>query len=157
MTKGSESPGFGGVPLPGLRDDEVFGFDEARKRFGDSFDPIPVPVLPPADPNLDRAVAELRRLRDATATLAHSEVELGDIADKLAEVADSGRVLGLEIVQKVESNVVFAAMPAEVAARARQKFAFANWPLEKDIVRLMCAFDTTTEDIDALVAAIAGD
>ena len=88
MTKGSESPGFGGVPLPGLRDDEVFGFDEARKRFGDSFDPIPVPVLPPADPNLDRAVAELRRLRDATAALAHSEVELGDIADKLAEVAD---------------------------------------------------------------------
>ena len=79
------------------------------------------------------------------------------LADKLAEVVDSGRVLGLEIVQKVESNVVFAAMPAEVAARARQKFAFANWPLEKDIVRLMCAFDTTTEDIDALVAAIAGD
>ena len=79
------------------------------------------------------------------------------LADKLAEVVDSGRVLGLEIVQKVESNVVFAAMPAEVAARARQKFAFADWPLEKDIVRLMCAFDTTTEDIDALVAAIAGD
>ena len=79
------------------------------------------------------------------------------LADSLAEVVDSGRVLGLEIVQKVESNVVFAAMPAEVAARARQKFAFANWPLEKDIVRLMCAFDTTTEDIDALVAAIAGD
>ncbi|UZD61401.1 threonine aldolase family protein [Brevibacterium sp. JSBI002] len=79
------------------------------------------------------------------------------LADKLAEVVDSDRVLGLEIVQKVESNVVFAAMPAEVAARARQKFAFANWPLEKNIVRLMCAFDTTTEDIDALVAAIAGD
>ena len=79
------------------------------------------------------------------------------LADKLAEVVDSGRVLGLEIVQKVESNVVFAAMPADVAARARQTFAFADWPLEKDIVRLMCAFDTTTEDVDALVAAIAGD
>ncbi|WP_420096615.1 threonine aldolase family protein [Brevibacterium sediminis] len=77
--------------------------------------------------------------------------------ERLAEVAGSGRVPGLEIVQKVESNVVFVRMPAEVAARARQKFAFADWPLEKNIVRLMCAFDTTAEDVDALVAAIAGD
>lgn len=77
--------------------------------------------------------------------------------ERLAEVAGSGRVPGLEIVQKVESNVVFVRMPAEVAARARQKFVFADWPLEKNIVRLMCAFDTTAEDVDALVAAIAGD
>ncbi|MGZ1491179.1 threonine aldolase family protein [Brevibacterium sediminis] len=77
--------------------------------------------------------------------------------ERLAEVVGSGRVPGLEIVQKVESNVVFVRMPAEVAARARQKFAFADWPLEKNIVRLMCAFDTTAEDVDALVAAIAGD
>lgn len=79
------------------------------------------------------------------------------LADKLAEAVAGNKIPGVEIVQKVESNVVFVRMPAEVAARARQKFAFADWPLEKDIVRLMCAFDTTTEDIDALVAAIAGD
>jgi threonine aldolase len=88
---------------------------------------------------------------------ARSNTMAQHLSDRLAEVVDSGRVLGLEIVQKVESNVVFVRMPAEVAARARQKFAFADWPLEKDIVRLMCAFDTTTEDVDALVAAIAGD
>ncbi len=87
MTKQSDRPGFGGVPLPGL-DPDQFSLDAARSRFGDSFDPIPVPELPPADPELDRAVAELRRLREATAALAHSEVELGDIADRLAEVAD---------------------------------------------------------------------
>ncbi|WP_370034757.1 threonine aldolase family protein [Brevibacterium epidermidis] len=79
------------------------------------------------------------------------------LADSLAEAVAQSRIHGIEIVQKVESNVVFVRMPAEVAARARQTFAFADWPLEKDIVRLMCAFDTTTEDIDALVAAIAGD
>jgi len=87
MTKQSDSPGFGGVPLPGL-DPDQFSLDAARSRFGDSFDPIHVPELTPADPELDRAVAELRRLREATAALAHSEVELGDIADRLAEVAD---------------------------------------------------------------------
>ncbi|WP_167197808.1 threonine aldolase family protein [Brevibacterium pigmentatum] len=79
------------------------------------------------------------------------------LADSLAEAVAQSRVHGIEIVQRVESNVVFVRMPAEVAAHARQTFAFADWPLEKDIVRLMCAFDTTTEDIDALVAAIAGD
>ncbi len=79
------------------------------------------------------------------------------LAHRLAEAAERGRVPGLEIVQKVEANVVFVRMPAEVAARARQTFVFADWPLESGIVRLMCAFDTTTEDVDALVAAIVGD
>ena len=78
------------------------------------------------------------------------------LADSLAEAVAQSRVHGIEIVQKVESNVVFVRMPAEVAARARQTFAFADWPLEKDIVRLMCAFDTTKDDVDALVDAIAG-
>ena len=78
------------------------------------------------------------------------------LADSLAEAVAQSRVHGIEIVQRVESNVVFVRMPAEVAARARQTFAFADWPLEKDIVRLMCAFDTTKDDVDALVGAIAG-
>lgn len=88
MTKHSDSPGFGGVPLPGLGPEEEFSLEAARQRLGQSFAPVPVPELAPADPELDRAVAELRRLREATAALAHSEVELGDIADRLAEVAD---------------------------------------------------------------------
>jgi acyl-coenzyme A thioesterase PaaI-like protein len=88
MTNDKENPAFGGVALPGMGDDEVFSFAEARERLGETFAPIPVPAIPPADPDLDRAVAELRRLLDATAALAHSEVELGDIADRLAEVAD---------------------------------------------------------------------
>lgn len=66
----------------------MFSYTQARETLGETFDPIPVPELPPADPDLDRAVSELRRLREATAALAHSDVELGDIADRLAEVAD---------------------------------------------------------------------
>ena len=88
MTKESKSPGFGGVPLPGLRPGEDFSYDTVRGLLGDSFDPVPVPEIPPADPDLDRAVVELRRLREATAALAHSDVEMGDIAHRLAEVAD---------------------------------------------------------------------
>ncbi|MGN0099470.1 MAG: PaaI family thioesterase [Dietzia sp.] len=88
MTKQSSSPGFGGVPLPKMGPNEDFSLEAARKRLGETFEPVPTPELAPADPDLDRAVAELRRLREATAALAHSDVELGDIADRLAEVAD---------------------------------------------------------------------
>ncbi|GLB64277.1 aromatic compound degradation protein PaaI [Dietzia sp. NCCP-2495] len=70
-----------------MSDDEMFSFAQAREQLGESFDPLPVPPLPATDPDLDRVVAELRRLRDASAALANSEVELGDIADRLGEVA----------------------------------------------------------------------
>ncbi|RAG61844.1 threonine aldolase, partial [Burkholderia multivorans] len=79
------------------------------------------------------------------------------LADRLAEVAADSRVPGLSVVQAVEANVVFVRMPAEVAARTRQRFAFADWPLQPNVVRLMCAFDTTPEDVDALVSAIVGE
>lgn len=65
-----------------------FSLVSVRERLGVSFDPVPAPVLDPADPDLDRSVAELRRIRDAVSGLAHSGVELGDIADRLGEVAD---------------------------------------------------------------------
>jgi len=55
---------------------------------GESFGTVPVPDLPPANLDLDRAVAELRRLREAVAGIGHSGVEIADVADRLAEVAD---------------------------------------------------------------------
>ena len=62
MTKQSDSPGFGGVPLPKLGPNEDFSLEAARKRLGETFEPIPTPELPPADPELDRAVAELETM-----------------------------------------------------------------------------------------------
>ena len=77
-----------------------------RERLGDTFDPIAVPDLPTPDPDLDRSVAELRRLREAIAGLAHSEVELGDIADRLAEVADLLEPRVPECLGRVSSSAV---------------------------------------------------
>lgn len=53
-----------------------------------------------------------------------------------------------------QSNVVFAALPPAVKARARERFHFYDWPGSDELVRLMCSFDTTPEDVDELVAAI---
>lgn len=55
-----------------------------------------------------------------------------------------------------QSNVVFASLPAATKARAHEAFHFYDWPGDATLVRLMCAFDTTPEDVDALIEAIAG-
>ena len=78
------------------------------------------------------------------------------LADGLRSIEASGALPGLRIAQPVESNAVFVELPADVAARAQAAFAFGAWPTQPGLYRLMCAFDTTPEDIDALLAAIAG-
>lgn len=62
----------------------------------------------------------------------------------------------IAITHPTQSNAVFARLAPEVAQRAKTRFAFSDWPGERDTYRLMCAFDTTTEDVDQLVAAITG-
>lgn len=72
----------------------------------------------------------------------------------LETLAARGARIGLP--HPTESNVVFAALPAEARARAHERFRFYDWPGDDSLVRLMCAFDTTPDDVDALLAAIAG-
>ncbi|WP_017792831.1 threonine aldolase family protein [Leucobacter salsicius] len=62
----------------------------------------------------------------------------------------------IRIAQPVESNAVFALLPQGVAVRAQADFRFGEWPTEPGLYRLMCAFDTREEDVDALLAALAG-
>lgn len=55
-----------------------------------------------------------------------------------------------------QSNVVFAELPADIKARAHEAFHFYDWPGDPRLVRLMCSFDTTEADVDALLAVIVG-
>jgi threonine aldolase len=50
---------------------------------------------------------------------------------------------------------VFATLPDGVADRLRSAFRFYDWDAAKNEVRWMCAFDTSENDIDAFIAAIA--
>ena len=54
---------------------------------------------------------------------------------------------GVEVTQKVESNAVFAKIPAAIIPRLQEQFFFYVWDEERSEVRWMCSFDTTTEDI----------
>ena len=71
-----------------------------------------------------------------------------------ARVAD-GSIRGVEFTQPTQANGVFATLPDGVADRLRASFRFYDWDAAKNEVRWMCAFDTSENDIDAFIAAIA--
>ncbi|HEY3774237.1 MAG TPA: beta-eliminating lyase-related protein [Solirubrobacteraceae bacterium] len=62
---------------------------------------------------------------------------------------------GVEIAQVVQTNAVFARIPTATIAPLQERFAFHVWDQPQSIVRWMCAWDTTEDDVDAFAAAIA--
>jgi threonine aldolase len=58
---------------------------------------------------------------------------------------------GVELTQPTEANGVFAVLPHGVADVVRRRFHFYEWDHRCGEVRLMCSWDTTPDDVDALV------
>ena len=71
-----------------------------------------------------------------------------------AGLAD-GSIRGVAFTQPTRVNGVFATLPAGVADRLRESFRFYDWDALRREVRWMCSFDTTEQDVDAFVTAIA--
>lgn len=88
--------------------------------------------------NAQHANAMAKRLRDG--------VEAG-IAN--------GSIKGVQFTQATYVNGNFAILPEGVADVLREKFRFYDWDEARREVRWMCSFDTTEQDVDAFVAAIA--
>ena len=53
----------------------------------------------------------------------------------------------VKIVYKVEANGVFAKIPHHAIARLQKRYFFYVWNEEQSVVRWMCSFDTTEEDV----------
>jgi threonine aldolase len=79
----------------------------------------------------------------------HANAMARRLADGLATVP------GVRITQRVQSNAVFAAIPADTVARLRRCWAFYDWTPDGSQVRLMCSWDTTEGDVDDLLTAAA--
>jgi threonine aldolase len=62
---------------------------------------------------------------------------------------------GVRLTQPTQANGVFLLLPPGVADKVRARFSFYDWDHFRGEVRWMCAFDTTPEDVDALVAEVA--
>jgi threonine aldolase len=60
----------------------------------------------------------------------------------------------VEITRPVRANAVFAILPHDAIARLREQFQFYVWDERRDEVRWMCAWDTTEDDVAALVDAV---
>ncbi|HET9408750.1 MAG TPA: low specificity L-threonine aldolase [Candidatus Sulfotelmatobacter sp.] len=65
------------------------------------------------------------------------------------------RVPGVKIVWPVEANGVFVQLPPSAIEKILEQYFFYMWIEEKSIVRWMCAFDTTGEDIQEFVRVVA--
>jgi threonine aldolase len=65
------------------------------------------------------------------------------------------RIPGVKIVWKVEANGVFAQIPQHAIPRIQERYFFYTWIEEESIVRWMCSFDTTEEDIRDFVKFVA--
>jgi len=60
----------------------------------------------------------------------------------------------IKIIQKVQSNAVFAVIPRNIIKPLQEKYFFYVWDDQACIVRWMTSFDTTNEDIDSFVNCI---
>lgn len=75
------------------------------------------------------------------------------MARLLAERA--GAVSGVRITQAVQANEVFAVLPHDAIAPLQAEFDFYTWDERADEVRWVASWDTTEEDVERLVAALA--
>jgi threonine aldolase len=75
------------------------------------------------------------------------------MAARLAE--GLGGLPGVELLHPVEANEIFASLPgAVIEGLLAEGFRFYRWPLDDSLaVRLVTAFNSRAEDVEALIAA----
>ncbi len=81
-------------------------------------------------------------------TASHANAMARRLGDAVAAVP------GVGIAYPVQANAVFASLPAEAIRRLHETYHFYVWDEPAGIVRWMCSWQTTADDVDALVAAV---
>jgi len=74
------------------------------------------------------------------------------MASRLAAAART--VEGVRITQPVQSNQVFATLPAHAIEPLQASFPFYVWDASRAEVRWVCSWDTLPQEVDDLVAAL---
>jgi len=78
-------------------------------------------------------------------------------ANRMARMleAEVRKISQVRIVWKVEANGVFAQIPRHAMEKIKERYFFYPWIEEECIVRWMCSFDTTEEDIRDFAKVVA--
>jgi threonine aldolase len=69
--------------------------------------------------------------------------------------AELRRIPQIKVVWKVEANGVFAQIPRHAIQKIKDRYFFYMWIEEENIVRWMCSFDTTEDDVKDFVKVVA--
>ena len=75
--------------------------------------------------------------------------ENAEHANRMAQLLkrEVSRIRRVRIAYKVEANGVFAQIPRAAIARLQKRYFFYIWDEEQSVVRWMCSFDTTEQDV----------
>jgi threonine aldolase len=78
-------------------------------------------------------------------------------ANRMARLLEKevSRIPQVKVVWKVEANGVFAQIPRHAIEKIKQQYFFYTWIEEESIVRWMCSFDTTEEDVSRFAKVVA--
>jgi threonine aldolase len=78
-------------------------------------------------------------------------------ANRMARLLEAEllRIPQVKVVWKVEANGVFAQIPRHSVQKIKDRYFFYMWIEEECIVRWMCSFDTTEEDVKEFVKVVA--
>lgn len=78
-------------------------------------------------------------------------------ANRMARLLEEqvSKIPQLKIVYPVEANGVFAQIPRQAIRRIQERYFFYVWNEEESVVRWMCSFDTTEEDVQQFAAFVA--
>jgi len=78
-------------------------------------------------------------------------------SNRMARLLESElrRIPQVKVVWKVEANGVFAQIPRQAVQKIKDRYFFYMWIEEECIVRWMCSFDTTEEDVKEFAEVVA--
>jgi threonine aldolase len=78
-------------------------------------------------------------------------------ANGMAELLrkELSKIPQVKIVYKVEANGVFAQIPRPAIARLQKRYFFYVWDEQRSVVRWMCSFDTTEQDVKQFAKFVA--
>jgi threonine aldolase len=65
------------------------------------------------------------------------------------------KIRAIKIVYKVEANGVFAKIPRAAIAKLQKRYFFYVWNEQQSVVRWMCSFDTTEQDVKEFTRFVA--
>lgn len=57
----------------------------------------------------------------------------------------------LKVMYPVQANGVFVQLPRQIWTELQKHYFFYDWDLDNDVVRWLCSFDTTEEDVEMFV------